>query len=258
MHKLKIISVALISLILVISTVLYMQPETSKIKEIPHSASAEEPIPNFSSFDNVTEKKKAFFSYLRPEIEAQNAHILLQREFVHGLRAKHIANEQISEKQMAELAWLMTEYRVEENDDLDRVFSRLLTKIDIIPIDLVLVQTANESAWGTSRFAREGYNFFGLWCFKKGCGFVPKRRNEGAAHEVAKFSDLSTAVYTYLRNLNRHDAYKELRAIRKQLREQMKPISGAALSEGLSKYSERGDEYIEELKAMLRVNKELM
>ncbi|MBF7072838.1 glucosaminidase domain-containing protein [Glaciecola sp. MH2013] len=258
MHKLKIISIATISLLIVIFAVFLLQPEPSEIQTIPRSESADIPIPDFSSYEQVREKKQAFFSYLRPEIEAQNEHILRQREFVHGLRAKHIAGETISEKQKKELLWLSQEYRAKNVDDLDRLFDELLIKIDIIPVELVLVQTANESAWGTSRFATQGYNFFGLWCFKKGCGFVPKRRNDGAAHEVAKFENLSTAVYTYLRNLNRHDAYKELRAIRKQLREKMLPISASALSEGLTKYSERGDEYIVELKQMLRVNKELM
>ena len=43
------------------------------------------------------------------------------------------------------------------------------------------MQAANESAWGTSRFARIGLNFFGQWCYSKGCGMVPKRRNTGAA-----------------------------------------------------------------------------
>lgn len=258
MHKLKIISIAITVLILVVFSVYFLQPKKSEIQEIPQSVSAQKPIPNFAEIKQTVEKKKAFFSYLRPEIETQNAHILLQREFVHGLRAKHIANEQITENQMEELLWLMQEYRVDENDDLDLVFNKLLTRIDIVPVELVLVQTANESAWGTSRFARKGYNFFGLWCFREGCGFVPKRRNEGAAHEVAKFDDLSTGMYTYLRNLNRHDAYKEMRAIRKQLRDQMKPISATALTEGLTKYSERGDDYVVELKHMIKINQDLM
>ncbi|MFQ3192663.1 MAG: Bax protein, partial [Paraglaciecola sp.] len=102
------------------------------------------------------------------------------------------------------------------------------------------------------------YNFFGLWCFKKGCGFVPRQRNDGAEHEVAKFRDLSHAVMTYIRNINRHYAYKELRVIRQELRQSDKPVTARALAVGLSSYSERGQEYIDELLSMLRVNKKHM
>jgi Bax protein len=87
---------------------------------------------------------------------------------------------------------------------------------------------------------------------------VPKRRDDDAAHEVAKFNNLSKAMYTYMRNLNRHSAYREMRGIRKQLRNKMQPISAVALSEGLTKYSERGDDYVVELKQMIRFNRELM
>jgi Bax protein len=97
---------------------------------------------------------------------------------------------------------------------------------------------------------------FGLWCFRKGCGFVPKQRIEGAQHEVAKFPNLARATYTYMRNLNRHNAYKSLRDIRSTLRQHERPISGVALSEGLMQYSERGEDYIDELQQMIRVNQE--
>ena len=42
-----------------------------------------------------------------------------------------------------------------------------LEKIDVIPVSLVLAQSAVESAWGSSRFAREGNNIFGEWTWGK-------------------------------------------------------------------------------------------
>jgi Bax protein len=258
MHKIKIISISLLSLALVILAIVLSQPEQNEVLDHPVSEKATAPVPDFAEYTNVTEKKKAFFDYLRPEVEAQNAFILRQRDFVHAMRAKHIASETITEQQQEQLATLLEDYRVEETPDKQKMFSTLLRRVDIIPVELVLVQTANESAWGTSRFARQGYNFFGLWCFKKGCGFVPKRRNKGAAHEVAKFDDLSSAMHSYMLNLNRHNAYTDLRRIRQNQRDNMKTISAKALTEGLHKYSERGDEYIKELQQMIRVNKDLM
>jgi Bax protein len=142
----------------------------------------------------------------------------------------------------------------DEELSLEQTIEVLIRRVDSIPEALILVQAANESGWGASRFAQQGYNFFGLWCFKKGCGFVPRQRDDDAKHEVAKFTDLSHAVMTYMRNLNRHYAYKDLRMIRENLRQDGKPVTARALASGLLSYSERGQEYINELKSMLRVN----
>ena len=183
-------------------------------------------MPNFSAYTDVKEKKEAFFNYLRPEIEKQNAYLLTLRHYVQTLYRKALANETLSEEDMARLEWLEEEYRVKPTQPLKSKLLALLQKIDVLQAELVLVQAANESAWGTSRFARKGYNFFGLWCFSKGCGFVPNRRNDGASHEVAKFDSLSRATYTYMRNLNRHDHYAELREILSQPSENKIPKNG--------------------------------
>ena len=87
---------------------------------------------------------------------------------------------------------------------------------------------------------------------------MPSRRESGAAHEVAKFDNLSKATYTYMRNLNRHDAYSEMRKIRSTLRLNQLPLTGVALAEGLMNYSERGVAYVEELQAMIRYNSEYL
>ena len=257
-----------LSTLVALALVLYLWSlSTERVQEqlVPKpSKMAAKPVPDFTDFDNVSDKKKAFFTYLKPEIETQNQHLLGVRHQLQLLQREIAEKRSISDEEIEKLNWLVKEYRIKtaENiraDDYDTLaiaVDDLLAKIDIIPADLVLVQAANESAWGTSRFARQGYNFFGLWCFKKGCGFVPSRRNEDASHEVAKFPNLTRAVYTYMRNLNRHDAYKELRTIRAQLRSNNLPITGNALAEGLVSYSERGHDYVEELQAMIRFNQE--
>ena len=258
MHKIKIISLTLISIIVIVIGIWMLQPEPSVVKNIPEVEYSEEPVPDFSQYTIVKEKKAAFFDYLKPAIEAQNEYIKSVRQLIQGLRAKQITGESLSSEQQEELDFLIKEYRVKPEQDLEAIYEELMRKVDIIPAELVLVQTANESAWGTSRFARNGYNFFGLWCFRKGCGFVPSRRNDGAEHEVAKFDDLSSAMYAYMRNLNRHPAYRDMRLIRQQYRNKQQPITAYALAEGLTKYSERGQEYVDELRQMIRINKELI
>lgn len=261
MHKRETFKIVLITLgvlaVIVINAIIFTKDEPD-ILDVPQTVKDNKPVPDFSAYTDVKEKKEAFFNYLRPEVEKQNAYLLTLRHYVQTLYRKALVDEPLSQDDLDRLAWLEEEYRVKSTQPLKVKLPALLQKIDVLPVELVLVQAANESAWGTSRFARKGYNFFGLWCFSKGCGFVPNRRNDGASHEVAKFNNLSRATYTYMRNLNRHDAYADLREIRSRLRANQIPITGVALAEGLMNYSERGAAYVEELQTMIRFNEEFL
>ncbi|MBB66949.1 mannosyl-glycoprotein endo-beta-N-acetylglucosamidase [Alteromonas sp. KS69] len=261
MHKretLKIVLITIAVLAVIVINALILTKREPDILDIPETPEATKPVPDFSAYTDVKEKKSAFFDYLRPEVEKQNAYLLTLRHYIQTLYRKALNEEPLTDDDISRLEWLQTEYRVKAEQPLTSRLLALLHKIDILPAELVLVQAANESAWGTSRFARKGYNFFGIWCFVKGCGFVPGKRNAGATHEVAKFPSLSRATYTYMRNLNRHDAYTDLREIRERLRANQIPITGVALAEGLMNYSERGAAYVDELQTMIRFNQEFL
>jgi Bax protein len=214
-------------------------------------------VPSFSGYADVIEKKRAFFAYLQPEIQRQNKIVIKERQMVFALQAVLLQQKVFNEHQQKVFNKLIAKYQFSGDKELslELTLAMLIRRVDTIPEALILVQAANESGWGVSRFAQQGYNFFGLWCFKKGCGFVPRQRDEDAEHEVAKFRDLSHAIMTYIRNLNRHYAYKDLRVIRENLRQEDKLVTAKALASGLSSYSERGQAYIDELISMLRVNK---
>jgi Bax protein len=222
--------------------------------------SSKSPVPDFTSYSDVKEKKRAFFAYLLPEIRRQNNIVEKEREMVFSLRQVYTDNKQLNQHELQVLDMLKQKYKLNSKKHVavEDILAQLIINVDVIPERLILVQAANESGWGTSRFAVQGYNFFGLWCFKQGCGFVPRQRNDDAKHEVAKFRDLSHAVMTYIRNLNRLYAYQELRQIRLELRNNNKPVTAKALSKGLMSYSERGQDYIDELLSMLRINEKFM
>jgi Bax protein len=137
-------------------------------------------------------------------------------------------------------------------------WTSLIHRVDIVPVPLALAQSANESNWGTSRFAQQGNNFFGLWCFVEGCGLVPARRDKGATHEVASFKSVEESVAYYILNLNTLMAYQPLRTIRRQHRDQGKTLTGSAMAAGLINYSERGEDYVQDIQTMIRINKPLM
>lgn len=193
--------------------------------------------PNFVTIKDIPTMKKAFFAYLAPIAKAEQDKIIAQRAA--------IANGELSASKLLNLA---TTYRLTIPSK-----KALLDAVDIISTSLILAQAALESNWGRSRFA--GYNnYFGIWCFQKGCGVVPSKRNKNSTHEVAKFASPSQSVRYYQLNLNRQVAYKKLRQIRTKLRENGQKISGTALAEGLINYSAIGDRYIKTVQKIIRSN----
>ncbi|NCP64237.1 MAG: mannosyl-glycoprotein endo-beta-N-acetylglucosamidase [Paraglaciecola sp.] len=226
--------------------------------EVPPLPASSEKVPDFAQISDVLEKKQQFFAYLLPEIRRQNTIVLREREIVMALREKMKSGERLNVEHKKVLEKLALKYQLQEEESIPALINELVVRVDIIPPALILVQAANESAWGTSRFAQQGYNFFGLWCFKRGCGFVPTEREDDEVHEVAKFRNLSHAVMTYIRNLNRHYAYQDLRDIRQELRQKNRPVTAEALAQGLQSYSIRGQEYIDEILSMIRVNRKHM
>jgi Bax protein len=118
----------------------------------------------------------------------------------------------------------------------------------------VLAQAANESNWGRSRFAEDFNNYFGIWCFKKGCGVIPNKRDKNASHEVASFKSLKECIDYYVLNINRSYAYEDLRLLRKEQRDDSKAITGILLADGLANYAYPGNEYIDSIKSVIQYN----
>lgn len=212
------------------------------------------PMPDFAGYTNVQKKKSDFFNYMLPIIRASNAQIRSERLSLQTL-IYHLENKQSltpSETKLAAELFRHYKMSVPENITLPSL-TALLSRIDVVPEALVLAQSANESGWGTSRFARQANNFFGIWCFTAGCGLAPRGRDSGQTHEVAKYDSVSEGVQAYLRVLNTHPAYETLRDIRSQQR-QYGTLRSEALAEGLTPYSERGEDYVRDIQQLIRVN----
>ena len=123
----------------------------------------------------------------------------------------------------------------------------LLERVDGVPISIILAQGALESSWGSSRFTREGNSIFGMWTWKT-AGIVPSRREEGKTHKVKAYENVLEAVRAYHLTLNRVEYYEEFRQLR---RNTDNPL---ILAEGLRFYSERGQDYVEDIKNVILSN----
>ncbi|MCY4045532.1 MAG: glucosaminidase domain-containing protein [Cellvibrionales bacterium] len=209
-----------------------------------HSAKAK---PNFKAMTDVKEKKMQFFDYLHPVIHEQNKKIMDERKTLLSVK-NHTGRMSPQVRQICE------KYQSNCSELTVNGIEQLLEKVDIVPPSLALAQAANESGWGTSRFATEGNNYFGQWCFTAGCGMIPIRRAAGAKQEVKSFRSVKESVSSYMHNLNTGNAYKKLRELRAKFRRKGKQVSSETLAEGLMAYSERGKSYVDEIQQMIRFN----
>ncbi|MGC1507821.1 glucosaminidase domain-containing protein [Ketobacter sp.] len=227
----------------IVITLHFSQPYDSTPVVISETTTPAPEKPDFTAYKSVSKRKAAFFGFLKPYVKERNQEILALR--------KRIESGQIKGDELTALA---KRYRIKSKDPAI-IQEQLLIKVDALPASLVLAQGAMESAWGTSRFARDGNNYFGQWCFTSGCGLVPESRGEGKKHEVRVFESPMDSVISYMRNLNSHPAYRDLRATRSTLRQQGDSYNGCYLAGGLTHYSEKGDAYVESLKTLIRANK---
>lgn len=204
---------------------------------------------------STRQRKETFFMSLLPMVLLANQAIREERATLLRLLETYRRDHVLSAEEEEWLRQLTRSYGLRGDPLTDhRTRSILLRRVDTLPPSLVLAQAANESAWGTSRFAREGNNLFGQWTFTPGTGIVPRNRPAGATYEVRRFANLEDSVRGYFRNLNTHSAYRELRITRQKLRETGRPVTGKALARGLKRYSTRGEDYVREIRAMIDHN----
>lgn len=215
-----------------------------------------ESVPDFASMKDVKQKKHAFFEYIYPLLEVANKEVLVKRKKISQIQADLVAGDKLTPGELEFLVAVSAEYSLKPKDTASKEnVEKLLKAVDYVPPALALAQSANESAWGTSRFAKEGNNFFGQWCFKKGCGIVPARRDAGSKHEVRKFASTQGSVRAYVKNINTGRAYSSLRSVRAKLRSKNEMLTGHDLAAGLIKYSARKEAYVKEIRSMIRTNK---
>lgn len=202
--------------------------------------------PDFASM-NTKDKKASFVAFLVPKIKAENKVALKSRQKLLELERLNKKKRELSSSDVKWLEEKALRYKLKnfspKNDEHWKILKRRINKV---PPSLILAQAANESAWGTSRFARKGNNYFGQWCYVKGCGLVPKKRTKGASHEVASFKNAQESVARYIHNLNTNNAYDAFRHIRTTSNDALDMASG------LVRYSSRKNKYVSDIKSLMK------
>ncbi len=207
---------------------------------------------DMDSLDVVT-KKKAFINTLLPISLVALNEIAQEKKSLEAALQKLNRHEDtlffgedaiwphnVSEKEKNFLQHLTLKYRTNSKE-------KLLKRVNVLPVSLILAQGALESSWGSSRFAMEGNNLFGIWTWGDE-GLDPLDRDEGALHKVASYDNLLDSVRAYLLMINRLPAYSSLRELRDH------SASSLDLAEGLLFYSERRNSYIDDVRQIIASN----
>jgi len=202
----------------------------------------------------VATRKKIFLHSLLPTVLVALAEVEQERQALERIGAKIGLDCQgvtlpgkdeewlcrVDPEELFFLRHLAKKYRADTLEEL-------LVRVDGLPVSLVLAQAAMESSWGTSRFAVEGNNLFGVWTWGDD-GLIPLEREDGATHRVASYPTVLDSVRSYLLTINRHAAYDSLRRLR------TRSFDSMVLVDGLLFYSERRHHYVEELRQLIKGN----
>jgi len=209
---------------------------------------------------DIKVKKELFLSSLLPPILKVNEIIRQDRKKLKKIFLKMTLGTDLSEIEYYWLTRKLLHYRVSVKDVQDfltrsgEILEELQNRMNIIPPELALAQAAQESGWGTSRFAQQGNALYGQWTWGSGCGMVPEQRDHGKTHRMKCFKNIIEAVDSYMLNLNTHKAYRALRRERRAFRDDQ-VMHVQPLVDSLINYSQEGPEYVKKIKDIIRVNR---
>ena len=205
--------------------------------------------PDLDGVESVDERKQLFIKAVLPVVLRVNEELEADRARLAGLADAMKHGDPLG---FSDQLWLDAQYRRYEVEDGQ--IGELLRRVDIIPPSLALAQAAEESGWGTSRFAREGNALFGQYTDPDGPGIEPLSEAAAGKYRIRSYDSIYETVRSYALNLNHHRAYEKFREMRAELRTTRAPLDGHKLAGTLTRYSERGKDYIKTIRVIMKEN----
>jgi Bax protein len=214
---------------------------------------------DLDAIDDISTKKKVFLHSLLPHALFVRQEALYKRDRLESILSKidcslEDINFDTERNQGSLCSW--SDFLADDDVSFIQQLSRnyrvmtaegLLARVDAVPTSIILAQGALESSWGSSRFTREGNSIFGMWTWNTK-GMIPAKRDEGKTHKVKAYENILDSVRAYHLTLNRFSPYDQFRQLRRQTDDPL------ILADGLTSYSERGEDYVEEIKNVILSN----
>ena len=204
--------------------------------------------------NNFTKKKIKFIETLLPLISYQNQKIVVERKRLFEIYDYLDVQKTLHKGDIIFLKNIAKKYLINsKNKHKIDLVEELLQLVDIIPNSIVLAQAANESGWGSSRFAKEHNALFGQYTYDEKNGVVPLRRDKGKRYLIKYFSSIDKSVESYFKNINTHYAYEKFRQIRSEMNKNNLGLNVKLLTQHLDAYA-KDEFYVETINSIIETN----
>ena len=204
--------------------------------------------------NNFTKKKLKFIETLLPLISYQNQKIIVERKRLFEIYDYLDVQKTLHKGDIIFLKNIAKKYLINsKNKHKIDLVEELLQLVDIIPNSIVLAQAANESGWGSSRFAKEHNALFGQYTYDEKNGVVPLRRDKGKRYLIRYFSSIDKSVESYFKNINTHYAYEKFRQIRSGMNKNNLGLNIKLLTQHLDVYA-KDEFYVETINSIIETN----
>jgi len=213
----------------------------------------------FLNKPSVPESHQAFILKLIPLIQKANLIVLEERKVLKEIYNKVKTGKKITQHEKNQLKKLESKYRGSIKKNLFQkkksiillYLSELISRADIVPIRLALAQAAIESGWGQSRFCLEGNAYFGIHCYKSGCGIKAKADTEGG-FEVKAYENVQESVDDYILFLNSKRGMQSFRNERLKYFHADEIPDLSKLAASIKGYSAIGNSYHEMIQSLFK------
>ncbi len=186
----------------------------------------------------VNIRKKKFFDMMLPAVLLAQRKIEITRNKVIELSKK----EKLSPEEELYMDSLKVTFKTKQ-------IKILIRRLHPVPPSIVLAQSAIESGWGTSRFFIDANNPFGMWSFDPNHSRISAlKTRDGKEIFLRKFPSLEASIEAYNLMIATGKPYKRLRQLLQ------KTDNPYIIIKGLQQYSERGDEYVNEVSNLIKYN----
>ncbi len=170
--------------------------------------------------------KVRFLKEILPDILEAQDDVELERERL--LRILETADPSGEDREYLEQ--LKSRYNAQSAEEL-----RL--RVDTIPLELVMVQAAKETGWGSSVVWEKCNNVAGIYAYSG------LRVCDTPSKKLAHFATRADSFRSYILSLNRNENYQEFRQKRAEMRADGVRPDGVSLAPHLIKYSIQREKY---------------
>ncbi len=213
-----------------------LAPHKQKVQPVLYTNSI--PLSTLS----IEEKKKTFINIMLPSILLAKYKVKLERNKLLKLSDK----KKLTEEDRTWLKEKRSQYKAKD-------YVALYKAMELHPTSLIIAQAIVESGWGTSKFFQKANNVFGVWSFSDKDNRIVAGKKRGDKHVyLKKYETLVESIHDYFLTVSRNVNYEKFREKRLITQDPF------VLVNYLDKYSELGEEYIKNIKNIIKINKLLV